>query len=225
MIPRYQLITFRILALGCLIMALLLLRGCVVTHERIVSQRDLSPIPAPTDIPDETISVALANDADGSITLDQESMALPQAAPLRARAILQHTLDHYALSNSLHPLPAGPAILNVYFVTLPLRAPSISSEASAAASDTQPAGELAVIDLKGAFVDALPSGIESEDLTLRSLIGTLHANASEITQVLFLVDGKPRDTLAGHADILHPYPAIDVTRTPLHTLSRTGTPE
>jgi len=222
MIPRYQLIVFRGLAIGCLVMGLFLIRGCVRTQERIASQRDLSPIPAPNDIPDATVSVALANDADGSITLDEESLAVPQEGPLRLRAVLQHILDRDALPNSLHPLPAGPAILNIYLVALPLRDPSVAADLSSAPPTT---GQLAVVDLKGAWVDALPSGIESEDLTLRSLIGTLHANAPAITQVLFLVDGKPRDTLAGHAGTLHPYPAIDTTRTPIHTLSRTGTSE
>jgi hypothetical protein len=42
-------------------------------------------------------------------------------------------------------------------------------------------------------------------MTLLSLIGTLNANMPEITQVRFLVDGAPRDTLAGHADLTRTY--------------------
>ncbi len=220
MIPRYQLIAFRILFGGSLLMALLLVRGCVVTHQRLIAQRDLSPIPAPTDIPNETVSVALANDADGSITLDQEQMALPPSGPLRASALLEQTMAHYALPSTLHPLPSGRAISDVYFVQLPLGNPASTDKPVRNAETSH--GQMAVIDLKGTFASAHPSGIEAEDLTLRSLIGTLHANFPEIDRVQFLVDGRSSETLAGHADLLHPYPALDTTREPLHTLGRAG---
>jgi hypothetical protein len=38
-----------------------------------------------------------------------------------------------------------------------------------------------------------------------SICGTLHANLPRVTQVRFLVDGKERDTLAGHADLTRTY--------------------
>jgi hypothetical protein len=75
----------------------------------------------------------------------------------------------------------------------------------------QPGGELAVIDLHSTFVNQHPSGVEVESLTLRSILGTLHANLPQIEQVRFLVDGQARETLAGHADLLRTYPAIDTT--------------
>ena len=70
-------------------------------------------------------------------------------------------------------------------------------------------GEMAVVNLSGSFAAAHPSGIETETLTLLSIIGTLHANLPDITQVRFLVDGQPRDTLAGHADLTRVYLATD----------------
>jgi len=66
-----------------------------------------------------------------------------------------------------------------------------------------------VVDLSGSFVEAHPSGIEPETLTLLSIIGTLHANFPQIAQVRFLVDGQQRDTLAGHADLTRVYLASD----------------
>jgi hypothetical protein len=51
-----------------------------------------------------------------------------------------------------------------------------------------------------------------ETLTLDSILGTLHANFPEITEVRFLVDGQPHDTLAGHADLTRVYPVGDTTR-------------
>jgi hypothetical protein len=70
-------------------------------------------------------------------------------------------------------------------------------------------GELAVIDLSAAFAAAHPSGIEPETLTLLAILGTLHDNLPQITQVRFLVDGHPKDTLAGHADLTRVYLASD----------------
>jgi hypothetical protein len=42
-------------------------------------------------------------------------------------------------------------------------------------------------------------------MTLTSLIETLNANGPGITKVKFLVDGKERETLAGHADLMSFY--------------------
>ena len=52
-----------------------------------------------------------------------------------------------------------------------------------------------------------PSGIETETLTLLSMISTLHANLPSVTEVRFLVDGEVRPTLAGHADLERTYAA------------------
>jgi hypothetical protein len=46
------------------------------------------------------------------------------------------------------------------------------------------------------------------------MIGTLHANMPEIAQVRFLVDGAPRNTLAGHADLTRTYLASSATPPP-----------
>jgi hypothetical protein len=65
--------------------------------------------------------------------------------------------------------------------------------------------QIAVINLDGSFVDHHPSGILVENLTLLSILGTLHANFPQIAQVRFLVDGHARETLAGHADLSRTY--------------------
>ncbi len=72
-----------------------------------------------------------------------------------------------------------------------------------------PGGQLAVINLRSSFVDQHPSGVEVESLTLLSIIGTLHANLPQIERVRFLVDGAPRETLAGHADLTRTYASRD----------------
>jgi hypothetical protein len=60
---------------------------------------------------------------------------------------------------------------------------------------------LAVIDINAAFADGHRSGVLSEELTVASLIETLSANLPGILRVKILVEGKQRDTLAGHADL------------------------
>ncbi len=73
---------------------------------------------------------------------------------------------------------------------------------------------MAVVDLNGALAAAQPSGIEPETLTLLSMMATLHANLPDVTEVHFLVDGQPRETLAGHADLTRTYLAAEADQRP-----------
>jgi spore germination protein GerM len=61
--------------------------------------------------------------------------------------------------------------------------------------------KLAVLDLNEQFAEGHRSGIMVEDFTILSLIDTLAANFPQLEQVKFLVDGKERETLAGHTDL------------------------
>ena len=70
---------------------------------------------------------------------------------------------------------------------------------------------MAVINLHGSFADQHPSGIESETLTIDSVLETIGANFPQIEQVRFLVDGQPRETLNGHADLLRTYQVSGTT--------------
>jgi hypothetical protein len=206
MIPRYQRILFWSLVGGILLMAAFLLHGCEQAHKRLAAPNDATPIAAPTTASTEDITLYLANDADASITPTTESFALPQEPTVRARTLLEHLLSTYALPTSAHPLQGGPAVDDVFLL------PN-SNPAPQPAVGKQP-GQLAVINLRGGFVDNHPSGIQVEALTVQSIIGTLHAALPQITAIRFLVDGQPYDTLAGHADLLHTYPATDTTAQP-----------
>jgi hypothetical protein len=59
----------------------------------------------------------------------------------------------------------------------------------------------AVIDVNGAFADQHRSGILVEELTVAALARSLGANMPGLVQVKFIVDGRQRETLAGHADL------------------------
>jgi hypothetical protein len=203
MIPRYQRILFWTLVAAILLMIAFLLRGCEQAHKRLGAPNADTPIAAPTAASTEDITLYLANDTDASITPTTESLSLPQEPAIRARALLDHLLATYALPASAHPLQGGPAVADVFIFTDPNPAPG-----------DQP-GQLAVINLRGSFVDNHPSGIQVEALTVNSIIGTLHAALPQITTIRFLVDGQPHDSLAGHADLLHTYPATDTAAKPM----------
>ncbi len=205
MIPRYQRILFWILVASITLSTLFLLRGCRQAHQRLAAPADTTPIDAPTISATQDAALYLASDATGIIAVDERSLALPVEPTARARALLNRLLADYALPHSAHPLPAGPAIDEVFFTKLPL---------GAAANDATAPGQLAVVDLHEAFAANHPSGILTETLTVQSIIGTLHAAFPDLTQIRFLVNGQPRDTLAGHADLQRTYAATDTAYTP-----------
>jgi hypothetical protein len=227
MIPRYQRIIFWTLNACILAMAIFLFYEHQSARDRLSSLADQTPIDAPYTS-SQAITFDLANDSDGSITATERNIALPSESTARARALLEHLVAEYALPGSPHPLQSGAAVADVFLLTLPLTGHAVDTSGPALSGATAatipvrssdpnaiqpigPGGELAVINLHSSFVNAHPSGVEVESLTLLSMIGTLHANLPQIEQVRFLVDGQPHETLAGHADLLRTYPSRDTT--------------
>jgi hypothetical protein len=231
MMQRHQRIVFWCLIVCIVAMGAFLFWERQSGRDRIQALGDAMPLDAPTAA-SEPVTLTLANDADGTLTSTTRSLALPTELNARARALIDHLVAEYALPGSPHPLPPGAAVDEVFLIPLPVVGYTVDSSAPhtsslgdnapvattpVAPSDAEaqqpqsPGGELAVIDLRGAFVDQHPSGVEVESLTLLSIIGTLHANLPQIEQVRFLVDGKQRETLAGHADLLRTYPSRDTT--------------
>lgn len=224
MIPRYQRILFAALLLACIGMGVVLWN-----HQRHeYSLRDEATTDAPIEAPSyaaaEPVTLALANDSDGSITPTTREMALPSTPAVRVRALLEHLLAEYTSPKSPHPLGGGVAVEDVYLIDLPLSAPAprngdgsyAGSSLPAKATDsndplTRATGQLAVINLRSAWCDAHPSGITVETLTIDSILGTLHAAMPQITEVRFLVDGQPRSTLAGNVELDRTYDVVDTS--------------
>jgi hypothetical protein len=200
MIPRYQRILFYTLSAAVLLMAAFTIRARQKAHDRVTASNDAMPYIEPVNAQTESVTLDLANDADGSIISALRDAALPKEPSVRARALLERLFAEYSLPNSAHPIRSGQAVDDVFLLKPPTGSGS---------------GLVAVINLRGAFADAHPSGIVTETLTVQSIIGTLHANLPEIARVRFLVDGQPRETLAGHADLTRTYPAIDTSATML----------
>ncbi len=205
MIPRYQKIIFAALMLVSIGMAILLVRQLEKAHERLLKGADTAPTTAPAVAPAEVATLVVANDQDGTLVSQAQSLPLPKDAEARARALLAKLLEIYAGDGAMHPLPAGPrAVLQVFLLPIPESAESKGKHGSVAQT-----GQLAVVNLSGDFADGHPSGILTESLTVESICATLHANLPQIAEVRFLVDGQPRPTLAGHADLTRTYLTSD----------------
>jgi hypothetical protein len=200
MIPRYQRIVFFVLLLVSIAMAVVLVRLREKAHERLLKGEDLAPTTAPVVAPAEAATLLVANDLDGTLLPEQQSLPLPQDPEARGRALLLKLLEIYGGPDAAHPVPfVARAVQQVFLLPVP------EAAKSRGAGDALLGGQLAVVNLSGSFADGHPAGIEAETLTVLSICGTLHANLPQISEVRFLVDGKPRATLAGHADLTRTY--------------------
>jgi hypothetical protein len=133
----------------------------------------------PASGPAEQVTFYVAYDDRDVLRKESVGMPLPSQRQQRAEELLRALISIYTVKPSPHPLGAGSELRNIYFVD----------------------PDLAVIDVNETFADAHPSGVLEEDLTVASLIETLAANTPGVARVKILVDGKPRETLAGHADL------------------------
>ena len=209
MIPRYQTVLFVVLLVTSILMGALLWQLRNRAHERMLAGQDSAPTQAPQVALTEQATLMVANDQENSLMTQVLSLPLPQSPNARAKVILGKLFELYALPNAAHPVPGGPAGISQVFLM-----PAQPDVPSAAKSNPSPQigkseKQLAVVDLSGAFVANHPSGLETETLTVLSICATLHENLPAITQVRFLVDGLPRENLAGHADLMRAYLAGD----------------
>src|SRR5215471_5360734 len=152
------------------------MRGRVKEAARAVDSR---PLPPPAAGPTELVTLYVAYDDPGVLERESARIRLPSGRQERAQELVQALVARYLDRNSPHPLPVRADVRAVYMVD----------------------PGLVVIDMNSAFSDGHRSGILVEELTVASLSQTLAANLPGIDRVKFLVDGKQRDTLAGHADL------------------------
>jgi hypothetical protein len=201
LIPRHQTVILISLLLASVIMGSVLWRLRERAHQRLLRGEDSAHTQAPQVAPAEQATLMAASDTDDTVTARVLTLPLPQNSESRARAILGKLLDLYAAPGAAHPAPGGEASIAQVFL-LPLASGNaVRAGASAAAQPSQ----LAVVNLTSGFASTHPSGIETESLTILSICATLQANFPGVTQVRFLVDGQPRATLAGHADLTRTY--------------------
>lgn len=212
MIPRHQQLLFGILLVASLIMGVTLWHLRERAHQRLLLGQDSAPTSAPEVAPAEEATLVVADDSNNSLQTQARSLPLSADPGARARAVLGKLLDIYAAPDAAHPVPGGSAsVMQVFLLPMPK---TETAKPSAPPSQDQSDGpQLAVVNLTGSFAANHPSGIETETLTVLSICGTLHANLPRVEQVRFLVDGQPRATLAGHADLTRTYLAADAVPT------------
>jgi hypothetical protein len=189
MIPRHLQI-----AVGILLLAVLGM-GFYVGRIRGRAQQtgpgaDARPVAPPAAGPTERVTLYVANDAGGVLRAQGANIPLPSARQQRAEELLRALLDIYLSKDSPHPLGPGSEVRAVYLVD----------------------PGMVVIDLNAAFANGHRSGVLEEELTVASLIQTLAANIPDILRVKILVEGKERETLAGHADLSVMYDTIAVSQ-------------
>jgi hypothetical protein len=225
-IPRYQTVLFVVLLAASAVMGVVLWQLRDRAHQRLLQGEDSAPTQAPAVAPSEQATLFVANDADNSMRGQVLSLPLPQSSSERVRAILGKLLDLYAAPTATHPVPGGAAsVTQVFLLPVPGAGSNAAEKDAQAGKDTQTRNDvqtgndlqtgpqLAVVNLTSSFADNHPSGLEAETLTILSICATLHANLPGITQVRFLVNGQPRATLAGHADLARTYLAADAVPT------------
>lgn len=206
MIPRHQTVLFVILLAASIVMGAVLWQLRNRAHERLLAGHDSAPTQAPEVAPAEQATLEVANDQENALMPQALTLPLPPSPNARAQAILGKLFDLYAAPNSPHPVPGGAGgIAQVFLLPAAQFTDNRTSRSSSASKSRQSGNQLAVVNLTGAFLGSHPSGLETETLTVLSICATLHANLPEVTQVRFLVDGQPRQNLAGHADLTRTY--------------------
>ena len=179
MIPRHL-----IIAMGVLVAAALGLAIYAVHVHKVVSATPATPVDnrllaPPIAGPTARVVLFVAHDDDGTLRGESALIPMPSGRQQRAEELLQALLSIYLDKSSPHVIGPGSEIRSVYLVD-----PGV-----------------AVIDVNGAFADTHRSGVLVESLTVTSLVQTIAVNTPGILKVKILVDGQPRDTLAGHADL------------------------
>jgi hypothetical protein len=179
MIPRHF-----VIAMAVLLVAVLALSGYAWHMRKTaaatpVVSTDTRPLAPPVAGPTERVILFVAHDEDGSLRAESAQIPLPSGRQQRAEELLRALVSLYLDKSSPHVLGSGAEVRSVFLVD-----PGV-----------------AVIDLNSAFADTHRSGVLVEELTVASLIHTISSNTPGILKVKILVDGKERETLAGHADL------------------------
>ncbi len=178
MIPRHLQITIALLLLAVLLTGIILIK--LEQHEKAKTQAaELAPVALTAESKPEHIRILVAYDDDQALRWRDTDSPMPQDRALRAEEVLRAVLAQYTQLPSPHPLSRAAEIKEVFLV----------------------GDNTLLVNTNAAFADNHPSGITPEELTITSLIETVSANVPGIERVKFLVEGKERETLAGHMDL------------------------
>ena len=146
-----------------------------------------SPVPAPPPkvaaLPGRKIKAHLFYVAESGLKLTSVEQDVPygEGTVEQAKAIINAQIG-----------PPAPPLVSAVPAGTTLRALFVTAS-----------GE-AFVDLSPELMTAHPGGSLNELLTLYTIVHALTTNLPLVTAVQVLVDGKERDTLAGHVDLRRP---------------------
>jgi hypothetical protein len=186
LIPRHLLIMMSVLVAAALGMSLYAWHMRKSVRATAPTAPDTRPLIPALVGPTERVTLFVAHDDDGTLRAESAQIPMSSGRQQRAEELLRALLSIYLDKSTPHALGAGADVRSVFLVD-----PGV-----------------AVIDVNSAFADTHRSGVLVEELTIASIIHTISSNTPGVVRVKILVDGKERDTLAGHADLSDYY---DVT--------------
>jgi sporulation and spore germination protein len=187
MIPRHVQIALALLLVIVFVLGFYGLR-LKRRMETVVPSSDSRPVAPPVSGAPERLRLFVAYNDDGVIRERDVNASVPPGGGDRAREVLRTLLAEYTRKPSSHPIDAAADVREVFLLR----------------------DGTAIVDTNAAFAVAHPSGILDEELTLASMVETLAQNVPGIVRVKFVVDGKERETLAGHADLSRDYDVAEV---------------
>jgi spore germination protein GerM len=156
------------------------------------ARRELLPV-APVNSGDPMVKVQMfwgSRGQEGVLTPVTVELPLSNEPVLRTKQVL-NTLLAGPVNADSRTLPPDAALLAFYIL---------------------PDGT-AVADFSEELRTSIPSGIESEQLAVESIVRTLEANVPQVLRLKILIHGQEVDTLAGHLDLTQMFSvsAKDVT--------------
>jgi hypothetical protein len=177
MISRPVQITIFLLLVGVLAGGIYMNR--LKQREERRNQAISGPVAPPSAGTLSPVQLVIAYDDDGVLKNERQNIPLPTEPTARAKHLLRSLISFYAQKPSPHALPEGADVREVFILK----------------------DGLCVVDLNLKFAEGHRSGVMVEEMTIASLVASLGQNVPDVTRVKFLVDGKERETLAGHADL------------------------
>lgn len=120
---------------------------------------------------------------DGTLAPTIVELPLSDDPVLRAKQVL-NTLLAGPVDSELRTLPADAALLAFYIL---------------------PDGT-AIADFSEAMGNSIPSGVQSEQLAVDSILKTIEANVPQVHRLKILIHGQEVETLAGHLDLTGTFP-------------------
>jgi Sporulation and spore germination len=153
--------------------------------ELLKTSAESKPVAPPVTGPTERITIFVPDDDQGALVRREVTAVLPPEPTLRAKEIVRVLITQWQQKDSTHPIGENADVKEVFLLN----------------ND-----KTAIVDVNGAFADQHRSGVLVEELTMASLARTLGTNISGLQDIKVIVDGRERETLAGHADLTDFYP-------------------